>query len=121
LKNIKTNPVQTVLTITVGLIVVYLVTDIRWILLSALIIGAIGIFSPFLSKQIDYLWMKLAWVLSLIVPNILLSIVFYLFLFPIALLSRLSRKDELMIKKQQKTLFRNRTQTFDKAYFEKTW
>ncbi len=121
MKNIKTNPVQTVLTITIGLVIVYLMTEIRWVLIIGLIIGLMGIFSPFLSKQIDFVWMKLTWILSLIVPNILLSIVFYLFLFPIALLSRLSRKDELMLKKQQKTLFRDRKETFDKGYFEKTW
>lgn len=121
MKHIKTNPTQTVLTITVGLIVIYLITEVRWILLTSLVLGLIGIFSPFLSKKIDFLWMKLAWVLSLIVPNILLSAVFYLFLFPIALLSRISKKDEMMLKKQEKSLFRNRNQTFDKAYFEKTW
>lgn len=121
MKGVKTNPIQTVLTITVGLMIVYLITDIRWILLTSLIIGLIGVFSPFLSKQIDFVWMKLTWVLSLIVPNILLSIVFYLFLFPIALLSRLFKKDDLMLKKQEKTLFRETNTKFDKAYFEKTW
>ena len=121
MKNIKTEPTKTVLTITVGFIIVYLATDLRWALQLSLIIGLIGVFSPFLSKKIDFVWMKLAWFLGLIVPNILLSIIFYLFLFPIALLSRLFNKDNLMLQKQQKTLFRDTNRTFDKTYFEKTW
>ena len=122
MKNVKSDPVKTMLTISMGFVVIFLVTKIKWILLIALGIGLIGMFSTYLSKKIDFLWMKLAWVLSLIVPNILLSAIFYGFLFPISLLSKLfGAKDPLQLKKPTESAFRTTNKTFDKASLEKPW
>lgn len=122
MKKIKSNPAQTLLVITVGFIVLYVFSSWKWTIYVALGIGLIGVFSPFLSKQIETVWMKLAYVLSLIVPNILLTIVFYLLLFPIALLSRMfGEKDPLQLKNNKKSLFKDRKTQFNKAYFEKMW
>ena len=116
------NPARTVLTITVGFIVIYLITQLEWALIVAVSVGAVGILSNYLSKQIDWLWMKLAWVLSLIVPNILLSLVFYIILFPVALISKLfGKKDQLQLKNTATTTFVTVDKTFDKESFEKPW
>src|SRR6185369_16965510 len=90
----KSDPSRTVLTISVGFLVMYLITKWHWAILVSVIIGIIGVFSFYLSKQIDFLWMKLTWLLSYIVPNILLGIIFYLFLFPISLVAKLFRKED---------------------------
>jgi hypothetical protein len=75
-----------------------------------------------LAKKIDYLWMKLTWVLSMIVPNVLLSVIFYLFLTPIALLSRIfGKKNQLTLKNTKDSLFKENTKKFEKSSFEKTW
>jgi hypothetical protein len=122
MKNFKTDPVKTVLTISVGFIVVYLLSKWRWALSVSLIVGLIGIFSPYLSRKVEFLWMKLTWLLSLILPNILLGIIFYLFLFPISLLSKLFRKkDILLLKNNYSTTFKETNKTFDKVSFEKPW
>ena len=66
--------------------------------------------------------MKLAWVMSLIVPNILLSIVFYLFLTPIALISRIfGEKDQLGLKNSKDTMFKNTNKKFEPTSFENPW
>jgi hypothetical protein len=122
MKKQKTDPTKTVLTISVGFIVLYLVTKWDWTISVALIVGLIGIFSTRFSKIIDFLWMKMAMLLNLIMPNILLSIIFFLFLFPIAILSRIFRKnDPLNLKDKAGSNFRNINKEFDKASFEKTW
>jgi hypothetical protein len=121
-QKIKTDPVKTMLTIAVGFLVIYMVSKQDWALWVSLSVGLIGILSPYLSRQIDWLWMKLAWLLSFIVPNILLSLIFYLFLFPIALLAKLfGNKDPLQLKKQPTTAYKEVNKTFDKAGFEKPW
>jgi hypothetical protein len=121
-KKFKSEPIKTVLVITVGMLVLYFVTDVQWLLIVSLIVGLTGLISPYLAKKIDYLWMKLAWILSLIVPNIILSIVFYLFLTPIALLSRLfGESDPLTLKNSTETLFKDYKKAVDKASFEKPW
>ena len=118
----RTDPVKTVLTITVGFIVVYLITKLHWAIIVALVIGVIGVFSVFLSKKIDFLWMKLAWILSLIVPNILLGAIFFLFLFPISLLSKIFRKkDPLHLKNKANSVYKTNDKIFEKKSFENTW
>ncbi len=118
----KTDPIKTVLVITVGMLIVFALTQWKWAFNAAVIIGLLGLLSSFIAKQIDFLWMKLAWVLSLIVPNILLSVIFYLLLTPIALLSRVfGEKNQLNLKNKTDSLFKDYNKVFDKPSFEKPW
>lgn len=119
---IKSNPTKTVLTITVGFLVVYLITKWQWALTVAGIVGLAGLFSDFLAEKIEWLWMKLTWVLSLIVPNILLSLLFFLFLFPVALLMKLtSKKNFLQLKNSDTTTWIAQTKVFDAKSMENPW
>ena len=94
----KSNSEKTVLIISIGFIVIYILSDFKWALYTSLVIGILGIISIKICDFIDFLWMKLAEVLSYIVPNILLSVIFYLFLFPIAVLSKIfGNKDVLQL------------------------
>ena len=122
MKKQKTDPTKTVLTISVGFIVVYLITKWNWEISVSLIVGLIGIFSTYGSKLIAFLWLKLTWLLGLIVPNILLGAIFFLFLFPIAILSRLfGKNDPLNLKNEADSTFRNSNKQFEKVSFEKPW
>lgn len=112
---------ETILTITVGFIVLHLVFKNNAFLYTALVIGLCGIFSAYLSEKISQLWFKLAELLGYVVPKILLSIVYFFFLFPIALLARLSKKDHLMLNNNKVSYFVNRDKQTEKADFEKTW
>lgn len=109
------------LTIAVGFIVLFLVFDWEWAVVVALIIGLIGVFSPYLSKKVEFLWMKLAYYLGLVIPNILLGAIFYLFLFPISLLSKLFKKDDPLYLKNRQSTYVNSNKTFEKTSFEKPW
>ena len=114
------NAIETVLTISVGFAIAFLIFDYRWTLNTSIVIGVLGLISNRACIFIDFLWMRLAKVLSLIVPNILLGLIFYLFLFPIALLSKVFRnKDILRLKNNDETLWINRDTQFEKESFEK--
>jgi hypothetical protein len=122
MKKIKIEPLKTILTISVGFILIFLVTKLKWTLLVAFIVGLIGIFSPYLSKKVNYLWMKLTYLLSLIIPNVLLGIIFFLFLFPISLLSKLfGKKDPLLLKNNHKSSYTTTDKTFNKKGLENPW
>lgn len=122
IKKMKSDPRQTILVITLGMIVVYLALQVKWAITAALVVGVAGLLSDTLAEKIDWLWMKLTWVLSMIVPNILLSVVFYVFLTPIAIFSRIfGEKNPLSIKNTVPTLFKDHGKPFDKASFEKPW
>jgi len=118
----KDNSIKTVLVISVGFSIMYVLFDYKWSLNTAIIIGVLGIISNNISNAIDYLWLKLAKVLSFIVPNILLSLVFYLILFPIATLSRIfGNKNALQLKNSTDSLWLIRNNQIEKASFEKMW
>jgi hypothetical protein len=122
MRKTTTDPIKTALTIATGLIIAHLVIGQKWPLAVALVIGLIGMFSDALTKKVDFLWMKLAWVLSLIVPNILLSIVFFFILFPIALLSRLfGKSDPLFLKNPVGSVYVVNERDFDAKSMENTW
>ncbi len=120
LKSIE--PLRTILVITVGFIAVYLLTTWRPCLYAAVTIGAAGLASAYLANKIHFLWMKLAWLLGFIVPNILLALVFFLILTPVAWMSRLfGQKNQLSLKNTMDSLFIERNKDFPKSIFEKTW
>ena len=122
MKNKKTNPTKTAFIITVGFAVLFLGTKSNWALIVALTVGLVGIFSPYLSRKVDYLWMKLGWLLSWIVPNIILGIIFYVVVFPMAILSRVfGKKDPVLLKNNRSSIFQECNKEFDKASFEKPW
>ncbi len=122
MKTLKSEPIKTVLTITVGFLIIYILTDIRLFLLVSLVIGVVGISSTRLAKMIDFLWMKLTYILSLIVPNILLTVIFYVFLFPISSFSKLfGKKDPLNLKNTKPSVFKNMDKEFKPDSFENPW
>jgi ABC-type dipeptide/oligopeptide/nickel transport system permease subunit len=113
---------KVMLTISVGFTVLYLSTNWNWAILVSLLIGLIGIFSPYLSNKVSFLWMRLARSLSLIFPVILLSLIYLLLLFPIALLSRIfGENDPLGLKNRRDSTFKSNKREFNKSSFEKTW
>jgi hypothetical protein len=122
MKQPQTNTIKTMLTISMGFLVVYLIGHWNWALIIALSIGIIGMFSDFLSAKVEWIWMKLTKILSLIVPNILLGAVFYVILFPIAILSRLfSKKDPLQLNKQKLSYYLSESKVFKKYDFTYPW
>lgn len=120
-KPTDSKPTKTILIIVLGLLIVGTINKWQGWTNIAILLGVICAFSDYLTRKVDYLWMKLAWLLGLIVPNILLSFVFYVFLTPIAWLSRLGNKDPLLLKNTKTSIFKEYTKSFDKTFFEKPW
>ena len=114
-------PVKTVLVITTGFILLFFITNLAWSLYLAMIVSILGLLSNAMAKKISFVWLKLASLLNLIMPNIILSIIFFLILTPIALLSRMFKKNQLRLKNSNKSLFIQKDSTFQKEHFEKPW
>lgn len=122
MKTKKNNSIKTVLIISVGFAIVFWKTNWNWALIVSILIGLLGVISEKISKLIDFLWMKLAKVLSYVIPNILLSLVFYLFLFPLSVLSKIFGKGNYInLKNRNTSLWNTYNKTINKDYFEKTW
>jgi hypothetical protein len=93
-----------------------------YFLYLAAILSGISAFSTKLVVVLDNLWMRLAWLLGQFVPRILLAVIFYLVLTPLALLAKLvGEKDPLHLKHSGKSLFKECPPNTEKASFEKMW
>lgn len=112
---------STILVISMGFLVVHLVFSWKWAIMTALATGLIGVFSPSLTKIIDLWWMKLANLLGSIIPNILLSLVFFGILFPLALVARLFNRDPLMLSSRYNSYFIDSNRQIGKKDLEKMW
>ena len=112
---------STILVITIGFLILYLAFSWRWAVFVSLAVGMAGVVSVSLSRIIDRVWMKLSRILSYIIPNVLLGIVFYFFLFPISLISKIFTKDPLMLSNKHKSYFIDIKNEVSKENFEKTW
>lgn len=117
----KENAKSTMLVISTGFLALHLIYSWQWAIFVSLAAGIIGIVSPFLSRKIAWAWMKLAKLLGYLVPNILLGIVFFLILFPISLLSKLFKKDPLMLANSYESYFIKIERESEKQDFEKIW
>ena len=119
---IKSNPPQTILTISTGFLLIFIFGDYYWALYTSILISCIGLVSSSIALKIERLWFKMAEILGLIIPNIILTIVFYFFLFPISMLSKIFKKKDLLSLKNKNSsnyLFVNKI--FKKKDFKNPW
>lgn len=92
-----------------------------YLLLAAGILGVIGLFIPWVAEKIHWAWMKLAEGLGYVMSKVILTIVFVVFLVPIAAVSRLFRKKTVAIKQGGASYFKERNFTYDKESLEHVW
>jgi carbamoyltransferase len=116
------SPEKSVYTIAIAFTILYFLFQKEWMFNTGLAVGFASVGLPFLNRYIDFAWMKLAYVLNLFMPKIILSLIFYLVLLPVALLSRIfSKKDPLMLKNKHASTFRDREKKFSKEDFSRMW
>lgn len=108
--------------ITTGFLLLFLLSHMWWCALVSVAVAVLGLIWPDAASLIVKLWMKLAWLLNLIIPKIILSLVFFLLLFPLSLLNKLfSRKDNLMLKNTTNSTFIESNKVFTRESFETPW
>lgn len=111
-----------ILSIVFGFLIINFFLESEIITYSLLILIAGSLFSEKFSDFIEIIWNRIALILSYIVPNILLILVFYCVLTPLALLAKLFKSEtDYLTKNKTTSNFRNSTREFNKQFFEKTW
>jgi hypothetical protein len=102
--------VEACLVIVTGLLIIYFIKHWPALLIASAIVGLTGIFLDKPASWITWLWYKIGEVLGAVVSKIMLSGVYFIFLFPISLIYRISGKDRLGIFARKKD-----TLWFDRA------
>lgn len=115
---------ETILAIVLGLLVIFLIgkAQHKWMVTVSVLLLLIGLFSPFLSSKIAWAWNKLSHVMGYVMSRVLLSIIFFVFLWPISLLARLSKKDQLQLKKTgSDSYYINRDHQYKPEDLDNSW
>ncbi len=92
--------IETLLGIAAGMILFFLVSRRVELLYIGLGISLLGLFSPFLARYIHLGWTGFAKVMGFINGHIILTVIFFLVLTPLALIRRLGSKDLLQLRKK---------------------
>ncbi len=108
-KATREKELETILTLCVALLVIFFVTKQQhnYLLKIGVVLGLVGMFSTFLTAKISWAWLKVGELMGAVMSKVILSAVFFLFLFPIAMLSRLfsGGKNSLQLKKGNVTSY----------------
>jgi len=118
----KSNPYLTLITIVFGVLFVNFFLKNEWLTRICLGISALGVFSFKGSLILEKIWFKISFILSQIIPNILLSLIFFLVLTPIAFISKLFKaKSDFKTKNDQESVYVSTNKSFGKESFERAW
>lgn len=124
---------QSLLVIVVGFLVLYFIFrgNYNWyffefkrdfFLYAAVGIGVSSLMFDFVADAILSAWMKIAEVLGFINTRILMSLVFFIFLTPFALLQKLlSKTNFLSLKDTEKSVFHTRDHQYVPEDFDNIW
>ena len=114
---------ETILVVVPGLFGVYALTGNRFFLFAAALLSGGGLASGVFAKIIHNVWMALAHAMGFVMSKLILAVVFFVFLFPIARLARLfSKADLLQLKKKQAgSYYTERKHVYVPADLENPW
>jgi len=116
------NPSVTVLTISMSLLIVHFITSWNWPVIASLITGVACVIFPGLAVKVDYIWKKVTSSVGVIVQHFILILVYYLFLFPLAMGARLFSKDDpLQLSNNSSSTFVDVNKTVSKKDLERPW
>lgn len=121
-KESSQNAYGSVLAISLGLIALDYMYDIKYLQEIGLVLGGISLFIAPVRNAVHFLWTKLSKLLSKFMPLVILTLMYYLVVTPLGVLSRIFQKsDPLKFKNKMESVFDSSQRKVDKKFFEKTW
>jgi hypothetical protein len=122
-KTAQLQELETITVLSVFLLLLNLFLHKQAFIYAALALLLTGLFIKPAARNISRIWLNFAELLGAVNCKIILSLVFFLFLTPLAFLYRLFTKNPLQLKNtsETKSLYREREHRFNPADFEKMW
>lgn len=117
----KEKNLETSLVLSTACVIFGLIWNIEWLFYVAIGFGVIGLFVDTVAGWVNWAWYKLADVLGFVMSKVLLSSVFYIFLFPVAMLYRLFSDDPLQLKRKKDTYWEERNHEYKGKDLENVW
>jgi len=123
MKQDRKKNLEAVLAIVFALLLLFWIFDFsKWVVFAAMLISILSLLFGFFTDFLGTLWLGFAKGLGFVMGKIILTTVFYLFLTPLALVSKLFRKDTLLLnKKGRKSFYVERNYSFSPKDIENMW
>ena len=127
MKKERAKVLETILVLVLALVVFYFIFKNknpeagRYLLIASLVIGGIGILFPWLAEKIHWAWMKLAHALGYVMSRVILTLIFFLVVFPMSVFQKLAKKNSIKLKPSGNTYYKDRSFTYDKESLENVW
>ncbi|MEI6207774.1 MAG: SxtJ family membrane protein [Desulfuromonadales bacterium] len=122
-KNPRLQEMETLGVLAAFFLVVNILSHRREFVYVSLALLVIALFVKPLARTISRVWLRFAEVLGTFNSKVILSLVFYAFLTPIAFLYRIFTKDSLMLKRQKNatSFYTERNHTYTRTDLDKMW
>ena len=120
-KTTRSKELETILVLVLALGLCYWNYKKNYLLLLALLIGAIGLLIPAAAKIIHWGWMKLAEGIGFVMNKVILTVIFICVVVPLGWITRKMGKSSLKLKPGQSTYFKTRDHVFTKEDMEHPW
>lgn len=117
----ETERYKTLLVIITGFLVLGIFSKKPYLPMIGAGIGVISLVFPLAGHYIVFGWNKIGQGLGWVNSKVLLTAIFYIFLVPMALLQKLSGKDNLRLKKSSPSLFVERNHLYSARDLKNTW
>ncbi len=112
---------QSSLTVVIFLLIIWLISGVTLIAQIAVGVGFSALLSSHIARWIDYGWTKVLAALGWFNSRVLLSVVFFLILAPIAFIYRLVKGDTLNLKTGKESYFIDRSHKYEAKDLENPW
>ena len=117
----KAKTLESMLVLTAAFLLLYFITTSDLFLYIAFALAITGIFIKPLARYIALTWFKLAGILNYVVSGLVLGTIFFVVLFPVSLLYRISNRDKLQLKKKNRSLWIERNQKYLPENLKDIW
>lgn len=117
----RNKSLETSLVLTTGFLILFLIFGNGWLLYLALGFGITGIFIKPLAKYLAIAWFKLADILNFFVSKIVLGLLFFVVLWPVSMLYKISNKDKLRLKKEKESNWIDRSHIYSAEDLKNIW
>ncbi|MGF1669714.1 MAG: SxtJ family membrane protein [Balneolaceae bacterium] len=110
------------LVIITGFLIIALIFDWYYLMIATAILGAFFVFIPVFGDLFIKLWYKFAETIGWVISGVLLLLIYYLVVTPLAFMYRLAGNDPLKLKSPpEKSVFDDRYHLFKKEDIENPW
>jgi hypothetical protein len=117
----RTKTLESMLVLTAGFLLLYFIAPNVFLLYIAFALAITGIFINPLAKYIAIAWFKLAGILNYVVSGLVLGTLFFVVLFPVSLLYRISNRDKLQLKGKNRSLWIECNHTYNPGDLKNIW